>query len=521
MPISLVKSSLSSRSVRNAIGLRSFTPSLSAEQKSGNIIQRFVGGAFRLGKFLFAPLLSFGAFAWNSFWGSLVQARNFIWTFNWNTSDQDLDRQARARWENMGSLLGGLAGNAFGWFSCGVLPGVSMFRFNPAMAVYVLKEVGEEALEELATNAAFVVRTIFRNLAQDAFSWGFKNFRHWMKQPDNVFAQALFGDRYAQVMKNWGRQGGPSWSFASALDEVVESIPNKFWRNFAEEFLEEAWDSCVEAGYVVTNSVESFLAMQRLQQETVLGSERVIEVTPDREASSEKIILAGPENVLKVQLPAVMVQHQLIENRDVGQFVGQTVPDEARMGDLTLRLKIILYNVAAPPWEGSRNPKVRRVTVTIPDVKRSKLDWEDIRNACGGRNGYMWGRFKSVAKLSNGRRMEVWGATKSEAEDRCKAFIALSEAELRTMNTTEELKEGDRLANPGLYKESTRIYPAYCFILNREKILSRDRGRPVGKHRYEDKRFRLDLWTSVKPFDWDETVQEALLRAGSTNTSSP
>lgn len=521
MPISISKSALPSRAIRNAIGTRTFTPSLSQSQGSGNAIQWIVGGAFRLGKFLLSTLFNFASFTLSSLWGLIVQSVNFVWNFNWNISDQDLDKQARATWDSLGGLLGGLAGNAFGWFACGILPGVSIFTFNKAMGLYVLKEVGEEALEELAANVAAVTRTIFRNLAQNAFSWGFKNFRRWMKDRNNPFTKAIFGPRYEQVMKEWGRQGGPSWSFASALEDRIEKIPNKFVQQFVEEFLEESWDACVEAGFVVANSVESYLAMQKQSTGSILGPERIIEVIPDREAESEKLILAGPENVLKAQLPGVLASYQLVENRDIGQFVGQTVPDEARMGDLTLRLKIILYNVAAPPWEGSRNPKVRRVTVTIPDIKRSKLDWEDIRAACGGRNGYMWGRFKAVAKLTNGRRLEVWGATKAEAEDRCKIFAALSEAEIRTLNVTEELKEGDRLANPGLYKESERIYPAYCFILNREKILSRDRGRPVGKHRYEDKRFRLDLWTSTKPFDWDETVQEALLRAGSINTSSP
>lgn len=518
MPITLLKSALPSRSVRNAIGLRTFTPSLSQEQKSGNIIQRVVGGAFRLGKFLLAPLFNFAAFSLSSLWGLIVQARNFIWTFNWNVSDTDLDRQARARWENMGSLLGGLAGNAFGWFSCGVLPGVSMFRFNPAMAVYVLKEVGEEALEELAANAAFVVRTIFRNLAQDAFSWGFKNFRHWMKQPDNVFAQALFGERYAQVMKNWGRQGGPSWSFASALEEVVESIPNRFWRGFAEEFLEEAWDSCVEAGFVVANSVESYLAMQRMQQETILGSERVIEVTPDREATEEKIILAGPENVVRAQLPAILTQHQLIENRDIGQFVGEVVEDYARRSDLALRLQIILYNSPAPPFNRG-NPT--KVTVTIPDVKRGKLDWETIRLACGGKNGYMWGRFRAEARLTNGRRLKVYASTKAEAEDRLKIFAALSEAEIKTYNVTEEVKEGERVENPGLFKDTTRVYPAFCFVINRELVLAGDRGRPVGKRKYKDKRFRLELWESVKPPNWDTTIVEALRRGSEATNPAP
>lgn len=521
MPISISKSALPSRAVRNAIGLRSFTPSLSQSQGSGNAIQWIVGGAFRLGKFLLSTLFNFASFTLSSLWGLIVQGVNFVWTFNWNASDQDLDRQARAQWNSLGGLLGGLAGNAFGWFACGILPGISIFTFNKAMGLYVLKEVGEEALEELAANVANVTRTIFRNLSRNAFTWAFKNFRRWMKEPGNQFAKALFGDRYDQVMREWGRQGGPSWSFASALEDRIERIPNKFLQQFLEEFLEESWDACVEAGFVVANSVESYLAMQKQSTGSILGPERIIEVMPDREAESEKLILAGPENVLKAQLPGVLANYQMVENRDIGQFVGEPWSDEARRGDLTLRLKIILYNVAAPPWERVRQGGIRRVTVTVPDVERSKLDWEKIRAACGGANGYLWGRFKATARLTNKRTMIVYGGTANEAEERLRTFLSLSDAKIKTIEVTEEMKEGDRLLNPGLYKEATRIYPAYCFVLNRELVIAGDRGKPVGKNRYVDRRGRLDLWTATKPHDWDTVVADVLRRSGSGNNFVP
>lgn len=522
MGLEIIKSALSSREVREIIGTRLFKPSaLSSQQKSGGLTQAIVGGLLRLGGFLLSSIVGFASWSLSALWGLIVQSISYLWTFDWNVPDKQLDSRVKSQWESYASTLGGTAGNLFGWFACGVLPGVSIFAFNKALGLYVLKNVGEEALEELAANVANAVRQGFRNVAQASFIESFKNFRRWMKEPNNTFAKALFGKDYAKVMKAWGAQGSPSWSFAIQLEKRVESIPNRFLQNFVEEFLEEAWDACVEAGFVVANSVESYLAMQREAKAQVLGPERIIEVLPDRSADEERIILAGPEELVKAQLPQALLHHQLIENRNIGQFVGQSVEDEAREGDLGLRLKILLYNVPAPPWEGARNEKPRRVTVTIPDVKRSRLDWADIRAACGGQNGYLWGRFRASAKLSNGRRLECFGATKQEAEDRCKAFIVLSEAELKTITVTEELKEGDRLVNPGLYKETTRVYPAYCFILNRERVLVGDQGRPVGKYRYRDARFRLELWGSNKPYDWEDIVQDALSKSGSGVLVSP
>lgn len=522
MALELVKSALSSREVRTAIGNRVFKPnSLSSAQKSGGLTQWIVGGLARLGGFLLSALVGLASWTLSALWGLIVQSVNYVWNFNWNVTDKDLDRQAQARWNSYASTLGGLAGNTFGWFACGILPGVTIFAFNKAMGLYVLKNVGEEALEELSANVAAVVRQSIRNLSANAFTWAFKNTRNWLKQPNNVFAQALFGNRYAQVMKEWGKQGGPSWSFASALEDRIEKIPNQFLRNFLEEFLEEAWDACVEAGFVVANSVESYLAMQKEAQRQILGPERIVEVTPDRESEGERIVLAGPEELVKTQLPQALLIHQFVDNRDIGQFVGETIEDHARVGDLGLRLKIILYNTQAPPWRGARNQNPTCVTVTIPDVKRAKLDWADIRQACGGKNGYMWGRFRAEARLDNGRRLKVYGSTKQEAEDRLRSFATLSTAEIKTFNITEEVKEGDRLVNPGLYKETKRVYPAYCFVINRELVLAADQGKPTGKRRYRDKKFRLELWTDQKPYDWDELIQDVLKRSGSASSSSP
>lgn len=514
MPLQIIKSALRSRAVRSEIGIRKIEPGvLSRGTGLGELGSHIVNGLGKLLGFIVSSVINVASWGLTEIWSLIVQASTFVWNFNWNISDKDLDRQIKGQWDSFGSLLGGLAGNAFGWFSCGILPGASIFAFNRALGLYVLKEVGEEALEELAGNLSNVVRQSIRNVASQTFAWVFKNWRNWMKQPNNVFAKALFGDRYKDVMKEWGKSGGPVWSFAKKVEDKVESISDPFWRNFVEEFLEEAWDGCVEAGFVVANSVESYLAMQKQSKNLILGPERLIEITPDREAEEEKIILSGPEELIKTQLPQTLATHQLLDNRDVGQIVGQPADDEARGAELTLRLKIILYNSPAPPWRGRRVDRPTQVTITIPDVRRTALDWEKIRYACGGQNGYLWGRFKAVAWLTNRRSLTVYGASASEAEQRLKLFAALSEAQIKTINITEETKEGDRLLNPGLYKEVTRVYPAYCFVMNRELVLAGDKGRPVGKQRYRDKRYRLNLWQSTKPYDWEEKIAEVLRKS--------
>jgi hypothetical protein len=106
------------------------------------------------------------------------------------------------------------------------------------------------------------------------------------------------------MVKAWGEKDSKPWSFALATEEFVEKIPNTFIRNFVEEFLEESWEGCVEAGYVVANSIDSYLAAEKFKQSTmpILGDTKILEITPNRAFPEDKIILAGPKETLKSTL---------------------------------------------------------------------------------------------------------------------------------------------------------------------------------------------------------------------------
>ncbi len=180
---------------------------------------------------------------------------------------------------------------------------------------------------------------------------------------------------------------------------------------------------------------------------------------------------------------------------------------------LALRAKIKLFSVSEPPYVSTKGKRVTEVTVSIPDISRNKLDWERIKTACGGANGYLWGRFKATAQLSNGRPFVVYGSTADQAENNLKRFLTLSTAEIVTISVTEELKEGARLTNPRLQKEATRVYPAYITIVNRDLQLATDRGKPTKKGNYKDRSTRIELWGSRKPSDFEAVIADVLKKA--------
>lgn len=512
MAINLDPANLFSRSVRANTAGRNFrvNPTSSTlvngkPQILWNISNHFQG--FATG--LVLSSLPFITWSITTLWELVVQTATVVWYFDWNAPDDQLDRQAQQQWNAYGSIVGSAVGNTIGWLACGVLPATSMFAFNEGMAAYVLREVGEEAYEELIFNVASTIRFALRNLVQQGFLYTYQNVRRWLKNPDNPILDTIFPNRANEIRSTWGEADAPQFTFAQAVEERIEQIPSQFWRNFVEEAIDEAFDACVEAGYVVTSSVDGFLAQQRIAQAQANRS-RVVEVTPNRANDREKLILAGPEDQVRASLPATIAQYQMIDNRDIGQIVGMPVDDYVRDRDLSLRIKFQLFSEPAPPYRRVGSSRLVEVTITIPEVRRAALDWLTLKQALGGPNGYLWGRFKARARLSAKQYVTVYGATADEAEDRLRAIMQLSDLTIETINVIEERRADERLLNPRLQKETTRVYPGFVTVINRQRVIAIDQGRAAVNGNYFDRSERFELWSDTPPPDFSERLQEVL-----------
>ena len=332
-----------------------------------------------------------------------------------------------------------------------------------------------------------------------------------MKQDNNFLIDRILGPEKAQEIKdNWGEQGSKPFTIANEVEERIERIESPYWRQFTEEAVEGFLEGCFEIGYVVALSMDQYYVDRKnLQNQDV----KVVQITPDRTVNEERLIIAGNESDVKSAITNTVAQHQLLGNRDVGQLVGMEASEYARTRQLSLRLKLELRSVPNPPYASTRNRFVRRVTITVPYVNRARLDWNVIKVALGGPNGYLWGRFKAraIVEGSSGKEnMFVYGSTAQTAQNRLEALMQLSEATFEAINVTEETRTGVRVSNPRLYKEVTQIYPAYMTIINRERQLALDRGQLSYDGTYQDREARFELWRDNPPDDFEATVQELL-----------
>lgn len=231
-----------------------------------------------------------------------------------------------------------------------------------------------------------------------------------------------------------------------------------------------------------------------------------------------RIVLKGRTQLLKPAITEILAIHQLIESLDIGQFVGYPWEEFVKLKRQTpLSLDIVWYSVPHPPWKKRvKSDRFVRASYAVPDVKRSALDWERIKTAAGGKNGYSWGRFRATANLSNGGQMQVHGASPDEAEDRLKALLTLSTAEIVTLSTTEEKKEGVRAADKKLYKETSRVYPAYFTVTNRQKVITESNLSTL-EGDFHEMQGKINLWTDEAPPNITEIFAEVLRVRGTNN----
>ncbi len=519
-----VQTALRSRVIREIVtGDPDGSRIIGDDNSDKSLIDRFkdIGGLIIKSTGSILKFLGFVGFSILGLVNWMIQGVNYAWNFNWNITDEQIDQQFNNIKLRLVGQLGGTLGNAVGWLVCGAGPGLLMLKFNKAMALHVLKEVGEEGLEELAANLALLARQSTRGLISWLAMTAFKNTRRFIKDAardpnsfTSIVGSQIFGSNFNNMVQAWGEEGSKPWSFAIAFNNWIESIENPYIQEFTEEFFDEAFDACQEALYVVANGMEQYLLEQRLANEQLLGSERVVEILPNREADregAERIIIGGPEQLVRSNVVATMNMYQLLDNRDVGQIIAQDIPETVKKAEWETSLTILWRGVESPPWGSSK-----RAQCTILDVKRSKLDWALIKQLAGGNNGRMWGRFKVKASTNVGEPTLYAATPEGGSTDLENLILGLSGQEIYSIEPIEETKKGKRLQYQSLYKQPTRVYPASMTIINKQKVLNEVDGRAEYSGVYKERRYVIPLWPSTQPLEWDLMINEIFTVKGVT-----
>lgn len=504
MPVAINKTELASylisKAIENGGGLK-VDPGASIEEKKdgeGNFISWVWNGTKALWGFAVSAVNALAkTFSFSALVANFIQGVRFVLTFDIGQDDKSIDNEIKNLWNTWKLQAAGALGNATGWFVCGGVANALIFVFNPIAAAETLKESGEEAFEELLYTLGAMTRLTVQNAAKTAGLTAFKNIRRWLREPGNPIYPLL-----PQSLKDAWQNKKP-WTLGSAIQRRIISWFPASWKELIEEFMEETLDACQEALMVVASSLDRFVAERR---SGILGSETVLEITPNRKEPKDKYLLAGPQEIVRAQVVQTLTDRRWLANKDLGLIV-----DEAQQEILLAAQPFTLYGHAIFKSIDGKGPG-RRPEYKLPALDRTKIDdYDRVRTAFGGSNGYFWGRFIATATTTIGHPIICRGATSEAAQERVVALASLCDLEIIKINVNEEIVSHRRAGNPLLRKTAKQVLPHLLIIKNRKYYTEpRPGAQPSLNGWYEDYSVQLDVSSPVRPPDWAEQIADVL-----------
>jgi hypothetical protein len=447
----------------------------------GNLVQRLFSWGERLVGFASAVIR--GAWSVTSVFGWLVSRVTELSQFDWNATDTELQQANHQRNLGIASSWGRVAGSFAGSLvAVGIGVGVSYLIpvvGGAALASAVAQGAVPEVLQEIGGTLTSAINTTVGSMLQNNATTGYINLRRFVKS--HAGALSRYPALQSWVRNVWGSQSAPRLTIADSIENSTRSLPGgEIAQAFRQAAVEEAFDSFVEAGFIMAAELDVQIASAKAANRKTLGAERTVIVEPDRE-TNEKFFITGAEHIIKPQIQQVIHQARIVHNRDIGQIVGQPVEEWRRAKPHTKTVMVIFRDKKEPPWRHPDGSRCREASYSIPDIKA----------------GVSWGKFRATANLSNGRQMAVYGATAQEAEHKLRDLMKLSTTEIVTLSITEEKERNRRLK-----KEPTRMYPAFVTTLIRRPTNDPDSGRTIGNQTYTEKHDRHQLWKTDPPSEF-------------------
>lgn len=207
--------------------------------------------------FVFGSLLKLMPFSISSIFGFLVNGYYTLKTFNWNQTDEEIQKKIAANNQRVVEALAPLAGSALGWgvvrlanFAIGKVggalqkgkqatPGINI----PVLSGRIALKLAEESKDEVGGQFKAFLNTIQRTQTENAMLGFLLTARN----------TGLFGWKPISAPL-------PNASLQAKIEESIEQLPPN-WQNFAEEFLESFEEAIIEALYVVAFEADDYMLM--------------------------------------------------------------------------------------------------------------------------------------------------------------------------------------------------------------------------------------------------------------------
>lgn len=292
MAIVLSASDLASRAVRATVtGGRGFrtiaTRAVRNETSTGGEISTLFGSAAAFGASIvnkaFELILGGIVISLAALFSAFLRLVGFVWNFNWNKTDTQLNAELQASYVQLASSLGGTLGSSIGYLVCGIGGAALISTVNEALALQVYKELGEEALDEIAGNLAELIKITSKVIVQTAFTHIFRNLRSIFRPDAAKLRDKLInsGKITQEQLTELKTERDKPWSFAIGFNNFIESLPGgDIVQEFAEEFFDELSGSCVESGYIIAQTLDTAFPTLFSGVNAVLANSSTVTIVP-------------------------------------------------------------------------------------------------------------------------------------------------------------------------------------------------------------------------------------------------
>lgn len=193
------------------------------------------------------------SWGWTTLVGWIIGAAEFVFNFDWNILDSEIEANVKALRNNVIASAGDALGNALGQFICGVLPATGAILVNEQAAIYALRYVGEEVYEEIISDVGQLINISIRSVASARVQLFYKN--NFKSIAQNFLEESKFG-------KFLGYDRNKPFIISEAVSDLIQKIPNDDLKLFVENFYESFLEGCQEGAYCVANAFDSYLMMQ-------------------------------------------------------------------------------------------------------------------------------------------------------------------------------------------------------------------------------------------------------------------
>lgn len=459
MSITVAVGSLVSRAIRknvtgNDVGLRSISTLnrfLSAsEQGDGGGLLGFFSKVFQFGVknagWIARNLLQLGSLTFTAAWGWLVNTSHRIANFDWNASDDELRQLVTGSYTAAAALWGASVGASLGWLAgIGLGYGVSLICpviGGPMLAKYVASEVAQEALEEVSQTLVASVRQTIEAMANQVSISLYINSRKWLKRNKELLPSGV-----QDIVNDWGSDNGPRVTIAESFEEGLERLPLAS-QIFAEEVVDEFFDSFIEAGYIIAGELDAAVASAKATENK--NPERGVLLYPDRDNPVDRVVLAGGQKELIPQVQGVLDNRRALQNKDVGDIAAVPLHEVVTPATSRYTLTVHYTEHETPPNNRlGRRGKTSKMKVSDAELG---ITFNQLKVAF---KPYTWGGIRVTAKMNNGRQVAVYAATESEGDDMVNSLLSFSTAEA-TRRVYSDVNSGVPVNQR---KSATRLYP--------------------------------------------------------------